>query len=62
MLAALAWSNDKLNVLLTGPCGVGKSLIASDLAHAAVRCFRLARLVEELTRYRAQANASAFFR
>jgi DNA replication protein DnaC len=68
MLTALAWVNDKLNVLVTGPTGVGKSFIASALAHAAcradysVRCFRLPRLLEELTRYRAQANASAFLR
>lgn len=68
MLTALTWVNDKLNVLISGPCGVGKSYIASALAHAAcradysVRCFRLPRLVEELTRYRAQANASAFLK
>jgi DNA replication protein DnaC len=68
MLTALAWVNDNFNVLGTGPTGVGKSFIASALAHAAcradysVRCFRLPRLVEELTRYHAQANASAFLR
>ena len=30
MLAALSWIKDKLNVLITGPCGVGKSFIASE--------------------------------
>lgn len=29
MLTALTWIRDKLNVLITGPCGVGKSFIAA---------------------------------
>ena len=29
------WIQDKLNVLITGPCGVGKSFIACALAHKA---------------------------
>ena len=68
MLTALTWIKDKLNVLITGPCGVGKSFIASALGFAAcradysVRSYRLPRLVEELTRHRAQANASAFLK
>lgn len=68
MLAALTWIKDKLNVLITGPCGVGKSFIASALCHAAcradysVRSSRLPRLVEELTRHHAQANRSAFLK
>lgn len=68
LLTALTWLKDKLNVLITGPCGVGKSFIACALAHAAcradysVRSFRLPRLVEELTRHHAQANRSAFLK
>jgi DNA replication protein DnaC len=67
-LSALGWVKDKLNVLIAGPCGVGKSFIASALAHAAcradysVRSFRLPRLVEELSRHHAQANRSAFLK
>ena len=55
-------------MLITGPCGVGKSFIASALAHAAcradcsVRSFRLPRLIEELARHHAQANRSAFLK
>lgn len=68
ILATFAWIKDNLNVLITGPCGVGKSFIASALAHAAcradhsVRSYRLPRLVEELTRHHAQANRSAFLK
>lgn len=67
-LGTLAWVRDKLNVLITGPCGVGKSYIASALAHAAcradysVRSYRMPRLIDELVRQHAQANRSAFLR
>lgn len=68
LLATFAWIKDNLNVLITGPCGVGKSFIASAIAHAAcradysVRSYRLPRLVEELTRHHAHANRSAFLK
>lgn len=64
----LAWIREHLNVLITGPCGVGKSFLACALAHAAcradhsVRFYRLPRLVDELTRCGAMQNRSAFLR
>lgn len=34
-LALCGWIKDKLNILITGPCGVGKSFIACALGHKA---------------------------
>lgn len=67
-LSTLAFIKDRLNILITGPCGVGKSFIASALCHAAcradisVRSYRLPRLIDELAKYHAQANRSAFLK
>ncbi len=64
----LSWIKKRLNVLIVGPCGVGKSFLASALAQSAcradfaVRCFRLPRLAEELTRANALQRRSALLR
>jgi DNA replication protein DnaC len=64
----LGWVREHLNVLITGPTGVGKSYLAAALAHSAgradysVRCFRLPRLIEELARYGAMQKRSALFK
>jgi len=67
-LTDLVWIREHLNVLITGPTGVGKSYLAAALAHAAcradfaVRCFRIPRLVEELARYAALQKRSLMLR
>jgi len=53
-LAACQWVRDHLNILMTGPTGVGKSFIASALGHRAcmegfrVLSFRIPPLFQEL--------------
>ena len=67
-VTGLQWITEHLNVLLTGPTGVGKSYIACAIGHAAcradhsVRAFRLPRLIDELNRHAALQNKSTFLR
>jgi DNA replication protein DnaC len=64
----LGWIDRHLNVLITGPTGIGKSFIGAALANAAcranyhVRCFRMSRLVDELGRAHAFQRRSNFLR
>jgi DNA replication protein DnaC len=67
-LGSLQFVTDKLNVLITGPTGVGKSYLACALGQHAcrenvsVRYLRLPRLVEELVRAEALKKKSQLFK
>jgi len=67
-LVTLKWIDQRLNVLVIGPTGVGKSYLACALAHAAckadhsVRYIRLPRLLEELALSEATRKKSALFK
>ena len=67
-LISLDWLDQHLNVLITGPTGIGKSFVAAALAHQAcrqdssVRYYRLPRLAEEFDRAAAFHKKSAFFK
>ena len=58
------WIRKHQNLLITGPCGSGKTYIACALAHAAcmkgyrVKYYRLSRLLLELTQSKADGSYS----
>jgi DNA replication protein DnaC len=61
-LASADWINRAQNLLITGPCGSGKTYLACALGHNAcllgysVRYFRLSRLLLELTQAKADGT------
>ena len=61
-LASCDWINHKQNLLITGPCGSGKTYLACALGHNAclhersVRYYRLSRLFLELTQAKADGT------
>jgi DNA replication protein DnaC len=64
-LASCGWVNEHLNVLITGPTGVGKSYLACALAHKACRegysalYQRLPRLLQDLSLARGDGRYGA---
>lgn len=67
-LAQCDWVTRKQNLLITGPCGSGKTYLACAVGHAAclrdyrVRYFRLSRLFLELTQAKADGSYSKLLR
>jgi len=63
-LAQCDWVERKQNLLITGPCGSGKTYLACAVGHAAclrdyrVRYYRLSRLFLELTQAKADGSYS----
>lgn len=66
-LATCRWIKEKRNLVLTGPCGIGKTFVACALARKAcenqfsARHFRLPRLLAELSVARGQGTLRTKF-
>jgi len=67
-LAQCSWIDGKQNLLITGPCGSGKTYLACAIGQAAclreysVRYFRLSRLLRELTQAKADGSYAKLLR
>ncbi len=67
-LAQGQWIEHKQNLLITGPCGTGKTYLACAFGHSAclqghtARYYRLSRLLLELTQAKADGSYQKFLR
>lgn len=62
------WIRQRLNVLITGPTGIGKTYLSSALAHAAcradfsARCYKVPKLAAELAKAHALQRKSVLLK
>lgn len=67
-ICELGWIKQRLNVLITGPTGIGKTYLSSSIAHAAcradfsVRCYKVPKLAAELAEAHALQRKSVLLK